>query len=92
MRECPSPAWGLRRTTTRTGWFAFPELPPGIHVLRVSFLGRETREDTLLLETDQVVEVDVQLHVEPIPLQGITVTSYPRWLVASGFFRRRGSN
>ena len=83
---------GLRRATSRTGWFEFPEIPPGVHVLRVSFLGRETREDTVFLGEDQLLEVDIHLPIEPIHVEGITVTAYPRWLIASGFFRRRGRN
>jgi len=81
---------GLLRTTNRSGWFEFPEIPPGIHLLRVSLLGRETREDSLFLDDNQLLEIDVRLAIEPIPLEGITVTAYPRWLMASGFFRRRG--
>jgi hypothetical protein len=81
---------GMRRATSRTGWFEFPEIPPGIHVLRVSFLGRETQEDTVFLGDNQFLEIEVRLPIEPIPVEGITVTAYPRWLVASGFFRRRG--
>jgi hypothetical protein len=80
----------LRRTTNRTGWFEFPEVPPGIHVLRAVFLGRETREDSVFLDDNQLLEIEVQLPIEPIPVEGITITAHPRWLVASGFFRRRG--
>lgn len=83
---------GMRRGTNSTGWFEFPEIPPGTHILRVSFLGRETQVDTVFLGDNQLLEVDIPLPVEPIPLEGITVTAYPRWLVASGFFRRRGRN
>jgi hypothetical protein len=38
------------------------------------------------------VELTVELPVQPIPLEGFTVTAqaHPRWLVSSGFFRRRG--
>lgn len=81
---------GMRRATSRSGWFEFPEIPPGIHVLRVSFLGRETQEDTVFLGENQLLEIEVHLPIEPIPVEGITVTAYPRWLIASGFFRRRG--
>ena len=81
---------GLLRTTNRSGWFEFPEIPPGIHLLRVSILGRETREDSVFLDDNQLLEINVRLAIEPIPLEGITVTAYPRWLMASGFFRRRG--
>lgn len=83
---------GMRRGTSSTGWFEFPEIPPGTHVLKVSFLGRETQVDTVFLGENQLLEVDIPLPIEPISLEGITVTAYPRWLVASGFFRRRGRN
>ena len=83
---------GMRSATSPTGWFEFPEIPPGIHVLRVSFLGRETQVDTVFLGDNQLLEIQVNLPIEPIPLEGITVTAYPRWLIASGFFRRRGRN
>lgn len=81
---------GLRKTANQNGWFEFPEVPPGIHVLRTTFLGRETREDSVFLNQHQVLEVDLHLGVEPIPLEGITVTAFPRWLVSGGFIRRRG--
>ncbi|MGD8361771.1 MAG: carboxypeptidase-like regulatory domain-containing protein [Gemmatimonadota bacterium] len=83
---------GIRRATSATGWFEFPEIPPGAHVLNVSFLGRETQADTVFLGENQLLEIEVYLPIEPIPVEGITITAYPRWLVASGFFRRRGRN
>ena len=43
----------------------------------------------MVLENKRVLEVEVHLAVEPIPIEGITVRAFPRFLVASGFFRRR---
>ena len=81
---------GLRRTTNQRGWFEFQSIPPGIHVLKTTYLGRGTREDSVFLDQKQVLEVDLHLAVEPIALEGITITAYPRWLMSTGFFRRRG--
>lgn len=81
---------GLRRTTNQYGWFEFPDVPPGIHMLRTTFLGRRAREDSVFLNQHQILEVNLYLAVEPIPLEGLTITAYPRWLVSTGFFRRRG--
>jgi hypothetical protein len=82
----------IRRTTNRHGWFELPEVPAGLHVIKTSFLDRTTRRDSVFVGDNEALELDVKLAVDPIPLEGITVTARPRWLVASGFMRRRGRN
>jgi hypothetical protein len=80
---------GLGRLTSDQGWFEFSAVPVGSHVLSVESLGYASRTDTLLLRRGELLDVTVELSVDPIPLEGITVTARPRWLAATGFFRRQ---
>ncbi|MFC1660395.1 carboxypeptidase-like regulatory domain-containing protein [Gemmatimonadota bacterium] len=80
---------GLTTATNWRGWFELPEVPAGYRVMRVEYLGRQTREDSVFVVEDRLLELVVHLPVEPIALEGFTVTAHPRWLAGSGFFRRR---
>jgi hypothetical protein len=48
-----------------------------------------TREDSISVPPGAAVEVTVHLSVQPIPLEGFTVTAHSKWLVTAGFFRRQ---
>ena len=85
------PALGLGRLTNEQGWFELLSVPFGSHVLSVEYLGYASRTDTLLLRRGELLDVTIALSVDPIPLEGITVTARPRWLAATGFFRRQES-
>jgi hypothetical protein len=76
------------RITNSRGAFEFRELPPGLRALRVEHLGYATRNDTVLLLPERSLQVDLQLGVEPIPLEGITVSVRSRHLETFGFYRR----
>jgi len=83
------PELELGRITNDQGWFEFLAVPLGSHVLTAEFMGYASGTDTLLLRQGELLDVTVSLAVDPIPLEGITVTARPRWLAATGFFRRQ---
>lgn len=83
------PELELGRLTNDQGWFEFGGVPLGSHVLTAELLGYASGTDTLLLRQGELLDVTVSLAVDPIPLEGITVTARPRWLAATGFFRRQ---
>jgi len=82
------PALGLARVTDREGAFSFPDVPPGLHAISIALLGYAKRVDSVQVAAGRVTDLDVPLSVEPIPLEGITVTAEPRWLASTGFYRR----
>jgi len=83
------PGLGLGRITDLQGWFRFDDVPLGTHGLLVEALGYSTRTDSLTLSAGQLLDLTVTLSVDPIPMEGITVTARPRWLASTGFFRRQ---
>lgn len=78
------------RLTDSAGLFRFGEVTPGAHLLRIENLGYQTVTDSILLAEGELLDVEVRMGVDPILLEGITVLARPRWLVASGFYRRQG--
>ncbi len=66
--------------TNRNGFYAFNDLPQGLYVLEVSNLGYRPREVVVRLAGSGAYKVDVDLSVEAIALEGITVTAVPRRL------------
>jgi len=78
-----------RRETNSTGLFEFWDVPAGHHLLRVEHLGRGSQEDSIFVPESQLLEVEVLLSIDPIPLEGFTVTAHSKWLATSGFFQRR---
>lgn len=79
----------LQRATDPGGGFEFQEVPTGHYLLRVELLGRGIVQDSVLVRQDQSLEVEILLPINPIPLEGFTVTAYSKWLVTSGFLFRR---
>ena len=79
----------LRRETNSTGLFEFWDVPAGHHLMRVEHLGRGSVEDSVFVPEGQLLEVEVLLAVDPIPLEGFTVTAHSKWLSTSGFFQRQ---
>lgn len=82
------PGLGLTRIADRTGAFTFPEVRPGIHVITVGLLGYATRGDSVEVLPGRITELDVPLSIEPIPIEGITVTARSRWIASTGLYRR----
>ena len=66
--------------TNRNGFFSFSDLPQGLYVLEVATLGYQAREIVVRLSGSGAYKVDVDLSVEAIALEGITVTAVPRRL------------
>jgi hypothetical protein len=66
--------------TNRNGFFALSDLPQGLYVLEVGTLGYQPREIVVRLAGSGAYKVDVDLSVEAIALEGITVTAVPRRL------------
>ena len=85
------PELGLGRLTNEQGWFEFSGVSFGSRVMVTELLGYASRTDTLLLRQGELLDVTIEMAVDPIPLEGITVTARPRWLAATGFFRRQES-
>ena len=83
------PDLGLGQMSNERGWFSFTSVPLGSHVISVESLGYASKSDTVLLGQGQLLDMTVSLSADPIQLEGITVTSRPRWLTATGFFRRQ---
>lgn len=79
----------LRRLTNEDGTFQMAEVPPGWQTVSVEYLGRATVRDSVFVTRRRVVSVQVELPVSAIELGGITVSTYPRWLVRSGFLNRQ---
>ena len=82
------PDLGLAQITSSRGAFEFREMLPGLHAMTVEHLGYATRHDTVLLAPEQSLQVDFLLGVEPIPVEGITVSVRSRHLEIFGFYRR----
>ena len=66
--------------TNRNGFFSFSDLPQGLYILEVGTLGYQAREIVVRLSGSGAYKVDVDLSVEAIALEGITVTAVPRRL------------
>jgi hypothetical protein len=81
---------GLVRLTNTNGLFEFERVPPGSYGVTVEQLGFGTREDSLVVGPDQIVEMEIRLGVEPIAVEGIEVEveARSRWLEMEGFYGR----
>lgn len=66
--------------TNRNGFYSFSDLPQGLYVLEVATIGFQPREVVVRLTGSGAYKVDVDLAVEAIALEGITVTAVPRRL------------
>lgn len=63
------------RGSDRLGFFSFPDLPAGDYLLRVARIGYGSHEERVSVAPGAVLELDVALHAEPLPLAGIQVES-----------------
>jgi hypothetical protein len=83
---------GRRLLTREDGRFAFTQLGAGVHTLDFEFIGFASRSDSLRLERDDVVELEVRLAASPVALAPIVVNvdrrSIAGWLAARGFAGR----
>jgi hypothetical protein len=84
------PDRGRTRITDRRGRFEFDSVLPGFHSLRVENLGYATRDDSVFVGEGQILDVGLELDVQPIDVEGFTARVQPRWLASTGFFRRKG--
>jgi hypothetical protein len=66
-----------RVITNSNGFYAIPEVEPGIHVLDIAHLGYADREIVVRVDAAGAYQVDVTLEVDAIPIEGITVTVLP---------------
>ena len=85
------PDLGEGRLTDGRGWFNFPSVPFGVHDFEVEHIGYSVMAGTVTLRRGEMVDVSVVLSVDPVALEGITITARPRWLTGTGFFRRQES-
>lgn len=73
--EVTLPDLGRRTFSSDTGWFRLPLLAPGVYRLQVSRLGYAVAVATVEVVGGEVVECEVLMRVEPVPLEGVTVTA-----------------
>ncbi len=66
------------RITNELGFFAFTDVPIGMHSLVVESLGHEQRRIQVRLDEDKSYETNVLLSTEPVLLEGLTVRVIPR--------------
>jgi len=66
------------RITNALGFFAFTDVPVGVHFIVVESIGREQRRIQVWLTEDKSYETEVLLGTEPILLEGLTVRVIPR--------------
>lgn len=60
------------------GTFVLSGLPPGRHLVRTEFLGREPRSDSVTIFSDETVDVEVRLTADAIEIEGLVVTTRSR--------------
>ena len=63
------------RGSDRLGFFSFHDLPAGDYLLRVGRIGYEGYEKEVFVAPGAVLELDVALHEDPLPLEGVQVES-----------------
>jgi hypothetical protein len=66
-----------RALTNSNGFFAIPDVRPGLYAVTVGHLAYQDREVVVRIDGGQVYQVDVDLEVDAIPLEGITVSVVP---------------
>ena len=66
------------RITNELGFFAFTDVPVGVHFIVVESIGREQRRIQVTLNEDKSYETEVLLSTEPVVLEGLTVQVIPR--------------
>lgn len=67
----------LRVVTNSNGFYAIPDVKPGIYVLDVAHIGYSDREIVVRVDGGGAYQVDLTLEVDAIPLEGITVSVLP---------------
>jgi hypothetical protein len=89
--EVSLPEVGRRTFSDHDGRFSFPFLAPGNVHLRVKRLGFAETEGEVEVGDGVVVEMEVRMATEAIPLEGITVTATRRRILLPGLegFERR---
>ena len=73
---------GLSALSTPRGFFSFQEVPSGLHILEFGHVAYQDRELVVRLNGGQAYQVEIDLTVDPIPIEGITVSVVPRRLFA----------
>lgn len=69
-----------RTLTNSNGFFAIADVMPGLYAMTISHLAYEDREVVVRMDGGQAYQVNVELEVDAIPIEGITVTVVPRRL------------
>ena len=77
--------------TDRDGRFTVPSMPPGARQLETSLMGYATRTDSILVPPGSLMSIGVNLAVEPIRLDPLTVSVEARNLdlELARFYERR---
>lgn len=71
---------GLRTLTNPNGFFSFEAVPSGMHVIEFNHLAYQDREVVARLGGSHAFQMNVDLSIEAIPIEGIVVTAVPRRL------------
>lgn len=61
--------------TTASGRYRFADVPAGHYVLRFSYVGYETRVETIDLDPTETHRLDVSLRSDPVQVPEVTVTT-----------------
>jgi hypothetical protein len=78
------------RPTDGFGYFAFPNVQPGIYQLLVNHIGYGTRRDSIEILGGQLYDLELRLAIEPVELEPLVV-EIVRWQVSPrlwGFYER----
>jgi hypothetical protein len=84
----------LLQVTNAGGHFVFPVVAPGQYTLNFHRLGYADRAQEIDVEADQILTLEVEMGVEPIELEPISVTVEAKSLALelAGFYDRRDAN
>ncbi len=91
--EVQIPSAFMGALTREDGRFRFDAVPPGLHRVEFSFLGRATRVETVEVASGLTSDATVRLPVQPIEVDPIEVVVERRevFLEDIGFYERRSS-
>jgi hypothetical protein len=80
----------LQTLATSDGTYELRDIPPGLQRIEVKLIGHRTISLELDFETGSLVRRDLQLELEPIPLEGVEArTANPLSPALQGFYDRR---
>jgi hypothetical protein len=79
------------RLTDAEGHVRIPRIPSGSHIVELTVLGYGRVQAIVTFEAGGTAEMEVEMHVQPVEIEGITATSWGRnvRLRDNGFYERQ---